>query len=302
LPTLPANHKPPPPLEPPPLAASSAPLPGSTSVPEAIVPEASGDTPKDDGMREGGGKLDAAASPSNSHNSADGAGGGASGSAGGREMDGATPQGAIGMEGVAGGVDSRRAGAEGGSMAVHDDGRGGGDGGVGGGVATGGDESEGVDASGTELTGEEDEVALRRYVVSHPTDLRGHAGLGKLLLRQRRWQEAVEFLWPLVQSLPREQSAPLRFQLALSLLQQGQHAAAEALLSQVLVLEPSFVEARLCLVSCLEAQGKLGEAVESLRQAAELRPEVAPWAEREASRLLAGSGAVPSGDPRAGGQ
>ena len=50
--------------------------------------------------------------------------------------------------------------------------------------------------------------------------------------RERRWQEAVQYLWPLVQTFPREQSAPLRFQLALSLLQQEQHEAAETLLSQ----------------------------------------------------------------------
>ena len=58
----------------------------------------------------------------------------------------------------------------------------------------------------------------------------------------------------MVQDAPREASAPLRYQLALALALDRQHASAEPLLRQVIELEPTYTDASLALVSVLHAQ------------------------------------------------
>ena len=93
-----------------------------------------------------------------------------------------------------------------------------------------------------------------------------------------------------MRAAPREASAPLRFQLALALALEGQHDPAEALLRQVLELEPTFADAELCLANCLQALGRAAEAADALERAAELKPELRSWCEREAEGLRAGKG------------
>ena len=110
------------------------------------------------------------------------------------------------------------------------------------------------------------------------------------LLRAKDAGGATALLWPAVQAAPREASAPLRFQLALALALEGQHEPAEALLRQVLELEPTFADAELCLANCLQALGRAAEAADALERAAELKPELRSWCEREAEGLRAGKG------------
>ena len=110
------------------------------------------------------------------------------------------------------------------------------------------------------------------------------------LLRAKDAGGATALLWPAVQAAPREASAPLRFQLALALALEGQHEPAEALLRQVLELEPTFADAELCLANCLQALGRAAEAADALDRAAELKPELRSWCEREAEGLRAGKG------------
>ena len=81
--------------------------------------------------------------------------------------------------------------------------------------------------------------------------------LSKLLLRSSRASDAIAHLWPAVQDAPREASAPLRYQLALALALDRQHASAEPLLRQVIELEPTYTDASLALVSVLHAQVRL---------------------------------------------
>ena len=84
-----------------------------------------------------------------------------------------------------------------------------------------------------------EETALRRSIEEHGG--RGelqpwvvaHVQLSKLLLRASRPTDAVAHLWPAVHDAPREASAPLRYQLALALALDKQHASAEPLLRQV---------------------------------------------------------------------
>ena len=110
------------------------------------------------------------------------------------------------------------------------------------------------------------------------------------LLRAKDAGGATALLWPAVQAAAREASAPLRFQLALALALEGQHEPAEALLRQVLELEPTFADAELCLANCLQALGRAAEAADALDRAAELKPELRSWCEREAEGLRAGKG------------
>ena len=81
-----------------------------------------------------------------------------------------------------------------------------------------------------------------------------HVDLSKALLRTARATDAIAHLWPAVQDAPREASAPLRYQLALALALDRQHASAEPLLRQVIELEPTYTDASLALVSVLHAQ------------------------------------------------
>ena len=67
----------------------------------------------------------------------------------------------------------------------------------------------------------------------------------------------------------------------------SQEMPAEPLLRQVLELEPSFAEAWLCLSNVLEARGRLDEALATLGRAAEMRPELAAWCERQQGQLRA---------------
>ena len=60
-----------------------------------------------------------------------------------------------------------------------------------------------------------------------------HVELSKALLRSARAADAIAHLWPAVQDAPKEASAPLRYQLALALALDRQHASAEPLLRQV---------------------------------------------------------------------
>lgn len=103
------------------------------------------------------------------------------------------------------------------------------------------------------------------------------AGLGKLLLREQRLADAVDLLWPALKVVPQQASGPVRFHLALALSLQGQHAAAEALLQQVLEVDPAFTHASICLSSCQQQQGKLAEAIETLQRVAEAQPDIAEW-------------------------
>ena len=103
--------------------------------------------------------------------------------------------------------------------------------------------------------------------------------LSKLLIRTQRLGEAGELLWAAVRAAPQPASAPLRFQLSLALFLQGQHEAAEALLLQVIELEPEFSEAHICLANCQQTQGKLVEACDALRRVAQLKPEISHWCE-----------------------
>ena len=84
-----------------------------------------------------------------------------------------------------------------------------------------------------------------------------HVDLSKALLRTARATDAIAHLWPAVQDAPREASAPLRYQLALALALDRQHASAEPLLRQVIELEPTYTDASLALVSVLHAQARL---------------------------------------------
>ncbi|EOD17154.1 hypothetical protein EMIHUDRAFT_244351 [Emiliania huxleyi CCMP1516] len=97
------------------------------------------------------------------------------------------------------------------------------------------------------------------------------------LLKARRPAEAVDVLWPAILAAPREDSGPLRFQCALALHMQSQHAASAELLKQVIELEPSFAEAHLCLAQVYTALGLAAEAEAALDEAATLRPEIAGW-------------------------
>ena len=115
-----------------------------------------------------------------------------------------------------------------------------------------------------------------------------HVQLSKRLMGSSRVADAVTHLWPAVQAAPREASGPLRFQLALALALQEQHAAAEPLLRQVLELEPSFTKASLALVSVLHAQGKTAPALELVEEIAAANPEspdLAEWCEQQAKAL-----------------
>ena len=87
--------------------------------------------------------------------------------------------------------------------------------------------------------------------------------------------------------MPREASAPLRFQLGLAVALQEQHDVAQPLFRQVLELEPDFVEALLCLASTLEQSGDAPGASEALEKAAELRPELREFVDREKARVTA---------------
>ena len=87
------------------------------------------------------------------------------------------------------------------------------------------------------------------------------------------------------QAAPREASAP-RFQLALALALEGQHEPAEALLRQVLELEPTFADAELCPANCLQALGRRRGGRRA--RAAAAKPELRSWCEREAEGLRAG--------------
>lgn len=148
-------------------------------------------------------------------------------------------------------------------------------------------------AGTTEVTAEE--LELRTRLTAHPLEIETHVQLSKLLLRAQRPAEAVDHLWPAVQSVPQEQSAPLRFQLALALGVQEQHEAAEPLLEQVLQLEPGFVECLLCLSGTQEALGKSKDAVATLEQVAELKAELREWCEREIVRIKEGAAAAEAG-------
>ena len=133
----------------------------------------------------------------------------------------------------------------------------------------------------------EEEAALRARLAADALDVEAHVQLSKLLLKARpsRAQEAVSHLWPAVRGTPQEASGPLRFQLGLAVAVQGQHDVAEPLFQQVLELEPTFVEALLCLAATQEALGKREAAAATLGRAAELKPELKAFAEREAQRL-----------------
>ena len=129
--------------------------------------------------------------------------------------------------------------------------------------------------------------------------------LSKLLIREKRTQDAIAHLWPAVKATPVEVSAPLRFQLAIALSLQGQHSPAEHLLVQVVELEPSFVEAWICLANCYVAQGKGSDAEVTLERVvtgnlggsaaeaagetasrpAAVSPEVSAWCQRQLDAL-----------------
>ena len=138
-----------------------------------------------------------------------------------------------------------------------------------------------------------EEARWRARIEAEPADIAAHVALSKTLLRAKRPAEAVEHLWPAVQATPQEQSAPLRFQLAMALALQEQHDVAEPLLLQVLELEPAFAEALLCLCATQQALGKLEQAAQTLERVAALRPELKEYCEREAAVLL---GQAPGAD------
>ena len=133
----------------------------------------------------------------------------------------------------------------------------------------------------------EDEVEWRRRIAADAMDIEAHVLLSKLMLREKRPADAVDHLWPAVQAAPREASAPLRFQLGLAVALQEQHDVAQPLFRQVLELEPDFVEAWLCLASTLEQSGDAPGASEALEKAAELRPELREFVDREKARVTA---------------
>jgi len=57
----------------------------------------------------------------------------------------------------------------------------------------------------------------------------------------------------------------------------------------VLELEPSFVEAHLCLADVYHSQGDYEKADETLSIAAELRPEIKDWVLRQRTFIAVGS-------------
>ena len=138
----------------------------------------------------------------------------------------------------------------------------------------------------------EAERECRGRIAVDALDVEAHVLLSKVLLRAKRVDEAVAHLWPLVkeQAIPRDASAPIRFQLGLALGLQEQHEVAEPLFEQVLQLEPGFVEAWLCLASTRAALGRVDTAVEALDKAAELRPEIGGFVTKEKERLLTPGG------------
>ena len=145
-----------------------------------------------------------------------------------------------------------------------------------------------------------EETELRGQLQKEPADVDANVKLSKLLLRAQRPAEAVDHLWPAVQAVPQEQSAPIRFQLALALSIQGQHEAAEPLLEQVLQIEPEFVECLLCLSGTQEALGKATLAVETLQRVAALKPEIKAWCDREVARIVSVPSAANGGDGSGG--
>ena len=114
-----------------------------------------------------------------------------------------------------------------------------------------------------------------------------HVELSKALLRTARAADAIAHLWPAVQDAPKEASAPLRYQLALALALDRQHASAEPLLRQVIELEPAYIDASLALVSVLHAQGKTRDALALLEQLKASQPEMAGWCEQQAVAMRA---------------
>ena len=107
------------------------------------------------------------------------------------------------------------------------------------------------------------------------------------LLRAKDAGGATALLWPAA-AAPREASAPLRFQLALALALEGQHEPAACY--DRYSTGPTFADAELCLANCLQALGRAAEAADALDRAAELKPELRSWCEREAEGLRAGKG------------
>ena len=120
-----------------------------------------------------------------------------------------------------------------------------------------------------------------------------HVELSKALLRTARAADAIAHLWPAVQDAPKEASAPLRYQLALALALDRQHASAEPLLRQVIELEPAYIDASLALVSVLHAQGKTRDALALLEQLKASQPEMAGWCEQQAVAMRAALAAAP---------
>ena len=105
------------------------------------------------------------------------------------------------------------------------------------------------------------------------------------MLRQQRAADAVDLLWPALKAVPQPASGPVRFHLALALSLQGQHEAAEALLLQVLELDPAFTHASICLSTCQQQQGKLAAAIETLQRVAQAQPDIAAWCTAQVEEL-----------------
>ena len=112
------------------------------------------------------------------------------------------------------------------------------------------------------------EAALEQYrqsVVAAPDYPRGHMNMGNALRRLERWEEALTSQRNAIACAPG--NAQARFNLALLLAARGERAAAIGELVRALTLDPSMFQARVSLAELYEQDDRYDDAESELRSA-----------------------------------
>ena len=114
---------------------------------------------------------------------------------------------------------------------------------------------------------------VEKRLADTPSSWRAHQAMGRLLLDEGRWEEAVGSLRRAAALAPEKPS--LRLDLGRALRRTGREDEALGELQRAVELDPASADALAALGLALEARGRLGEAVALFRRAVDAAPDSA---------------------------